>query len=273
MRRCRPRWPRSCGVITARGARSSIRVSCLLFGQVVDQLPLDEAGIAEESGQPLATRRVKNRDKHGRQQLPKELERIEVEHDLLPDEKACPACGSERCRIGAEVSEQLEYFPASFKVLKHIRHKYACTRCDADGYTPNVATASEAAAADRAGPARPEPVGLCRDQQAGRSPAAVPAGKYLRPAAGARGPQHDVRLDASGGRTGPAAGRADGGAGQTIASDPHRRHAGADPIARCQAVPQGTHLVLSGRRGESVHRVRLHAQPQARRSAVVAGGF
>lgn len=115
----------------------------LLFGQVVEQLPLDEAGIAEESGQPLTTRRVKNRDKHGRQQLPKELERIEIEHDLLPDEKACPACGSERCRIGAEVSEQLEYFPASFKVLQHIRHKYACTRCDADGYTPNVATASK----------------------------------------------------------------------------------------------------------------------------------
>ncbi len=115
----------------------------LLFGQVVDQLPLDEAGIAEESGQPLTTRRVKNRDQHGRQQLPKELERIEIEHDLPPEQKACPACGHQRCRIGAEVSEQLEYFPASFKVLKHIRHKYACTRCDADGYTPNVATATK----------------------------------------------------------------------------------------------------------------------------------
>ena len=53
----------------------------LLFGQVVDQLPLDEASIAEEAGEPLATRRVKNRDKHGRQQLPQELERIEIEHD------------------------------------------------------------------------------------------------------------------------------------------------------------------------------------------------
>ena len=113
----------------------------LLFGQVVDQLPLDEAGIAEEAGQPLVTRRVRNRDQHGRQQLPQELERIEIPHDL--DDRRCPACGSERCRIGAEVSEQLEYFPASFKVLRHIRHKYACTRCDADGYTPNVATAAK----------------------------------------------------------------------------------------------------------------------------------
>jgi transposase len=113
----------------------------LLFGRQIDALPLDEASIAEEAGEPLITRRVKHRDQHGRQQLPEELERIAIEHDLPAGQKACPACGSERCRIGAEVSEQLEYFPASFKVLKHIRHKYACTKCEQDGYDPNFATA------------------------------------------------------------------------------------------------------------------------------------
>ena len=115
----------------------------LLFGQQVEQMPLDEASIADEAGEPLVTRRVKRRDQHGRQQLPEHLERIEIEHDLTPDEKACPACGSERCRIGAEVSEQLEYFPASFKVLKHIRHKYACGKCNADGYNPNIVAAAK----------------------------------------------------------------------------------------------------------------------------------
>lgn len=115
----------------------------LLFGQRIEQLPLDEASIAEEAGEELVTRRIKKRDQHGRQQLPDSLERIEIEHDL--DDKACPACGNERCRIGAEVSEQLEYFPASFKVLKHIRHKYACAKCDGDGYNPNIATAEKPA--------------------------------------------------------------------------------------------------------------------------------
>ena len=83
----------------------------LLFGQRVDGLSLDKKSIEDESGEQLVTRRVKNRDKHGRQQLPEHLERIEIEHDL--DDKSCPACGNERCRIGAEISEQLEYFPAS----------------------------------------------------------------------------------------------------------------------------------------------------------------
>ena len=115
----------------------------LLFGQRLDTAHLDTVSIEDESGEELSTRRVKNRDKHGRQQLPEHLERIEIEHDL--DDKACPACGCERCRIGAEVSEQLEYFPASFKVLKHIRHKYACTKCDHDGYDPNIQAAKKPA--------------------------------------------------------------------------------------------------------------------------------
>jgi transposase len=115
----------------------------LLFGQQVEQMPLDEASIAVESGEELVTRRVKRRDQHGRQQLPEHLERIEIEHDLSEQEKACPACGTERCRIGAEISEQLEYFPASFKVLKHVRHKYACAKCNAEGYNPNIVAAAK----------------------------------------------------------------------------------------------------------------------------------
>lgn len=115
----------------------------LLFGQVVDEMPLDEASIEAESGEPLVTRRVKKRHNHGRQALPEHLPRIEIEHDLAPEDKACPCCGQERCRIGAEISEQLEFFPANLKVLKHIRHKYACRQCDANGEQPNIATAKK----------------------------------------------------------------------------------------------------------------------------------
>jgi transposase len=115
----------------------------LLFGQQIDTLPLEEASVAEEAGEQLVTRQAKQRHPHGRQQLPAALERIEIEHDL--DDKACPACGHERHRIGAQTSEQLEYFPASFKVLKHIRHKYACAHCEQEGYEPQIEAAKKPA--------------------------------------------------------------------------------------------------------------------------------
>ena len=115
----------------------------LLFGIQVDTMPLDEAGVAEEAGEPLVTRRARNRHKHGRQQLPEHLPRIEVVHDLADDEKPCPCCGEVRHRIGADVSEQLEYLPASFKVLRHVRHTYACKRCEREATATPIATAAK----------------------------------------------------------------------------------------------------------------------------------
>jgi len=99
----------------------------LLFGIVIDSMPVDEKAVEAESGEKLTTRRIQH--KHGRAKLPESLPRIAVEHDLPPEEKKCPCCGLERCRIGKEVTEQLEHIPASFKVLQHIRHKYACKPC------------------------------------------------------------------------------------------------------------------------------------------------
>lgn len=101
----------------------------LLFGvNVADQLPVDDKVVEAESGQKLTTRRI-NHHKHGRRKLPDHLPRIEIVHDLADEQKKCPCCGEARVCIGSEASEQLEYVPASFKVLKHIRHKYACNAC------------------------------------------------------------------------------------------------------------------------------------------------
>lgn len=117
----------------------------LLFGLKIEGMPLDEASIAAEAGEELTTRRAAKRHKHGRRPLPEHLPRIDIEHDLDDAEKACPACGQLRARIGQEVSEQLEYLPASFKVLRHIRHKYGCPCCEHDGYNPQIAAAAKPA--------------------------------------------------------------------------------------------------------------------------------
>lgn len=57
--------------------------------------------------------------------LPRETHRIE------PRSSACQACGGELRRLGEDVSEMLEYVPASFRVVQQVRPKLACTRCDA----------------------------------------------------------------------------------------------------------------------------------------------
>jgi transposase len=64
-----------------------------------------------------------------RSPLPEHLAR-EV-HTHLPQEDACRECGGELRKLGEDVAEMLEYIPASFKVIRHVRPKLCCTRCDA----------------------------------------------------------------------------------------------------------------------------------------------
>jgi len=42
---------------------------------------------------------------------------------------SCPECGGELKRIGEDVSEQLEFIPEHFKVIRHVRPKFACGKC------------------------------------------------------------------------------------------------------------------------------------------------
>lgn len=115
----------------------------LLFGQHIDTAPIDTGSVEDEAGQKLVTRRA--RHKHGRRRLPESLPRTRIEHDLPDDQKKCPCCGEARRRIGEEVSEQLEFIPASLRVLEHVRFKYACKACEqaaAEG-GPQIETAAK----------------------------------------------------------------------------------------------------------------------------------
>lgn len=76
-----------------------------------------------------ATTRRRRRRGHGRQPLPAHLPREQVVSALSEDERRCPCCGETREEIGRETSEQLEFVPASYKVIEHVRLKYACRRC------------------------------------------------------------------------------------------------------------------------------------------------
>ena len=68
------------------------------------------------------------RERPVRKPLPAHLPREVEVHQ--PASCQCPDCGNALRRIGEQVSEQLEYIPARFKVIRHVRPKFACARCE-----------------------------------------------------------------------------------------------------------------------------------------------
>lgn len=63
-----------------------------------------------------------------RRPLPEQLPRDIHEH--LPQASACPDCGGAWKRLGEDVSEVLEHIPASFRIIRHVRPRLACSCCD-----------------------------------------------------------------------------------------------------------------------------------------------
>ena len=66
------------------------------------------------------------KDQPKRTPLPAHLPRVEVRHE--PERTVC-SCGCAMKRIGEDVSEKLDYTPGIFQVERHIRGKWACTKC------------------------------------------------------------------------------------------------------------------------------------------------
>jgi transposase len=87
--------------------------------------PSKEPDVAPEN--PAQPKRTWKR--HGRQLLPEHLPRVPVTIDLSEHERLGPGCGELRAHFADEISEQLEYVPASLFVRQFIRRKYACRAC------------------------------------------------------------------------------------------------------------------------------------------------
>jgi transposase len=67
---------------------------------------------------------------HGRAALPAELPRERIAYEPTEAEKVCPGCGQTRVCLGEQVSEQLDYRPACFVVVQHVKKTLACLNCD-----------------------------------------------------------------------------------------------------------------------------------------------
>jgi len=73
------------------------------------------------ASRPVAARRTPVR-----RPLPEHLPREEIRHE---PETGCPTCGGTLAQLGEDIAEVLEYVPAHFKVIRHVRPKLACGAC------------------------------------------------------------------------------------------------------------------------------------------------
>ena len=95
-----------------------------LFNEAEELLtPSEEEVAADET---ITYTRKKTR----RPNLAAELPREDVVHDIDDADKVCNDCGTDLHRMGEEVSEKLEFIPATVKVIRHIRPKYSCRCCE-----------------------------------------------------------------------------------------------------------------------------------------------
>lgn len=96
-----------------------------------------EATLTEAATGPSATPSVPSAvttERPARQLPPPHLPREVVRHEPAP---VCPDCGGRSLRKrGEDVTEVLEYVPASFRVIRHVRPRYACGDCDAPVQAP-----------------------------------------------------------------------------------------------------------------------------------------
>src|SRR5436309_7197269 len=107
-------------------------------GALLDQLELQLADLEENAAQAetavqMAAKKIAvpsfERRKPTRRPLPEHLPRERI---VYPMPVTCPCCGDSRLRkIGEDMTEMLELVPRQWKVIQHVREKFACRACEA----------------------------------------------------------------------------------------------------------------------------------------------
>lgn len=100
----------------------------LQIEQLELQLEDAEAEQAAAEEKPTRISSSRNSKKPARKPLPEHLERETIEH--TPQTDCCPECQGALRQFGEDVAEILEYIPANFRVIRHVRPKYACGKCN-----------------------------------------------------------------------------------------------------------------------------------------------
>lgn len=110
------------------------------FGSSSEKVSQDQLGLFNEAEETLSaelpedteTTQVKphTRARKPRVSIPDNFPREDILHDIPDSEKICPHDGTALSVIGSEDHEQLDIVPATIKVIRHKRLKYACPCCE-----------------------------------------------------------------------------------------------------------------------------------------------
>jgi transposase len=118
----------------ARLKRSQFGQSSEKVALEIEQLEQELDALHEEEAVQAMTRPAavqalieKPNDKHGRKALPEHLPRDVTVHEPTC---TCPNCGGALRKLGEDVTEVLDYVPASFRVVRHVRPKLSCRLCE-----------------------------------------------------------------------------------------------------------------------------------------------
>jgi transposase len=114
----------------------------------LDQLELPLFNEAEVSADPILpestveTITTKRKKKRGHRQAKLEnLSTETVEYSLPESEQVCSCCQGKLHAMSTEVRRELQVIPAQVKVVKHVRHVYACRDCEREATETPITTA------------------------------------------------------------------------------------------------------------------------------------
>jgi len=91
------------------------------------ELRLEELQSAQAELPQAPKPKLEEKSQPVRRPLPEHLPRSRVVHEPAC---TCPDCGTAMRKIGEDVSEVLDYVPARFRVIRHVRPKLACPQCE-----------------------------------------------------------------------------------------------------------------------------------------------
>jgi transposase len=137
-----------------RLSENELAQALLEFAEGLEKKPLPAESVPQGEASP-EVRRVERRK--GRRALAN-FEHLPVSthvYELTAEQRRCSCCGEQREEIGSEESWQIEYLPGHFERLRHLRKKYACSRCEQAGENPQIEAAAKAETAIEKGLAGP----------------------------------------------------------------------------------------------------------------------